>query len=148
MNRWDIMCFHRTCCWLLLEFLQGSKGGPMESIRHNVLPQNMLLVFFCSSRAAPLNRWDILQGLDISGRTSPESSGTHPLRDAYGTNHSNPCQFKPTPVHANPFETALIHVIYCPSMPIVPIYPKLRQSTEGDANPRESIQSAPVNSNR
>jgi hypothetical protein len=37
------------------------------------------------SRAAPLNRWDILQGLDISGRTSPESSGTHPLRDAYGT---------------------------------------------------------------
>ena len=60
LNRWDIMCFHKTCCLLLLQFLQGS-------------------------RAALLNRWDISQGLDISGRTSPESSGTHPLRDAYGT---------------------------------------------------------------
>jgi hypothetical protein len=52
------------------------------------------------------------------------------------------------PIPANPFKTALIHVIYCQSMPIVPIYSKLRQSTEGDANPRESIQIAPINSNR
>ena len=93
-------------------------------------------------------------------RTSrPNPSLTGRLRDAFGTNHSNPCQFKPTPIHANPFETALIHVIYCPScqsiqncvspLKAMPIHAnpfKVHQSTQTDsiipslANPSKNVQ--------
>ena len=33
--------------------------------------------------------------------------------------HSDPFEFRPTPIHATPFETKLIHGIYCPSMALV-----------------------------
>ena len=33
--------------------------------------------------------------------------------------HSDPFEFRPTPIHATPLETKLIHGIYCPSMALV-----------------------------
>jgi hypothetical protein len=39
LNRWDMMCFHRRCC-----FVTKFKGSPAESMGYNAPPQNMLLL--------------------------------------------------------------------------------------------------------
>ena len=95
---------------LLVAILNRFKGGPIESTGHNVFPRNMLLVF--------LNSYNVQghihhKATNVQERV-PCGTLTGRLRD-----HSDPFEFRPTPIHATPFKTRLIHGIYCPSMALV-----------------------------
>ena len=127
---------HRICC-CFFAFFTSFKGGPVESMghnvqnmllaafaivinrmfkagpfreEHNVLPQNMLLVFFNS--------------YNVPGHIHHKATNVHE-RVPCGTltgrlrDHSDPFEFRPTPIHATSLETKLIHGIYCPSMALV-----------------------------
>ena len=84
---------------LLAANLTRFKGSPIESTRHNVFPRNMLLVF--------LNSYNVRghihhKATNVQERV-PCGTLTGRLRD-----HSDPFEFRPTPIHATPFETKLI----------------------------------------
>ena len=74
------------------------KASPFRE-GHNVLPQNMLLVFFNS--------------YNVPGHIHHKATNVHE-RVPCGTltgrlrDHSDPSEFRPTPIHATPFETKLI----------------------------------------
>ena len=83
---------------LLAAILTRFKGGHIESTGHNVFPQMMLFFF------------QFLQGARTHTSQGDECSGARPLRDSYGTltGPFGPFEFRPTPIHATPFETKLI----------------------------------------
>ena len=117
---------------LLAAILTSFKGGPIESTGHNVFPRNMLLVFFNSYKV----QGHIHHKATHVQERVPCGTLTGRLRD-----HSDPFEFRPTPIHATPFETKLIHGIYCPSMALVLVYPKLRRSTGSDTHAFKMDQS-------
>ena len=87
--------------------LKRFQGGPIESTGHHVLPRNMLLVFFKS--------------YNVQGHIHHKATNVQervPCRTLTGRlrDHSDPSEFRPTPIHATPFDTKLIHGRYCPSM--------------------------------
>ena len=104
----DIMCFHKTCC--LLQILLGSKAAPLNRQDTMFSHGTCCLLFF--------NSYNVQGHIHHKATNVQErvlcGTLTGRLRD-----HSDPFEFRPTPIPATPFETKLIHGIYCPSMALV-----------------------------